>query len=220
MKSTLLLQAVKLNRNSIPIILWNLFPVAGVLFLGWKPESIFICYALETIVVGIFNVFRMLAIHYNGMLPIDETDKAGLLLIPFFLFHFYIIVYVQLSFFFSGSDLNNVFVALSAILQERTYNLALGAFVFKNIYEFLNDFILNNLYKQRAMGYQMMEPYSRIFFQQPVVMLGGFMLMLTENGYPVLIIFVALKMFADLVPMNIKISKYTYGNMVQQKPNE
>ena len=116
MKNISILQAPKLDKNTIPIILWNVFPVAGVFLLGWKPESVFICYALETIVVGIFNAFRMLAIHYNGMPLIEKADKLGLFLIPFFLFHFYTFVYIQLDIFFVGSKYDNVLAALYAIL--------------------------------------------------------------------------------------------------------
>ncbi len=77
----------KLDKNSIPVILWNLFPFLGVLFLNWKPESVFICYALETIVVGGFNVFRMVAVYYYGLPPKpDETGVTGLAMIPFLLF--------------------------------------------------------------------------------------------------------------------------------------
>lgn len=202
----------KLDRGSIPVILWNLFPLAGVLFAGWKPESVFVCYALETIVVGIFNIFRLLAIHYNGI-PKDEKKLNGLILIPFFVIHFYGFVLVQLQIFFSGTDYGNVFTALAAIVHERSYSIALGAFVLNSLYAFINGFILNARYKQRTMGQQMFEPYPRVLMQQAVVILGGFIFVLTGNGYPVLIVFVALKMFVDLIPMDIGIAGYHYkGN--------
>src|ERR1039458_5462902 len=94
----------RLNRNSVSIILWNLLPVACVLFLGWQPLYIFICYALETIVIGIFNIFKMLTVYRYGLPdPPEQRGTGGLGMIPFFIFHYFFFVFGQLTLFFSVS---------------------------------------------------------------------------------------------------------------------
>ena len=184
----------KLDKASIPIILWNLFPAMGVVFWGWKPESVFVCYALETIIVGLFNVFRMLAIHYYGTRDIKLNDPAGLFLIPFFLVHFYGFVFIQLEIFFQ----DGLFETLGRFLKERAYLIALAAFLLKNTLDFTMDFILKGIYSKRTMRQQMFEPYPRVILQQFVVMFGGFIFDITGNGYPVLIVFVVVKIYVDL----------------------
>jgi hypothetical protein len=211
----------KLDRRTIPIILWNLFPVMGVVFSGWKPESVFICYALETVVVGIFNVFRMLAINYVSS-PIDK-QKSGLLclgMVSFFLVHYYFIVFIQLFIFFKdGYIYDSVFQAIPAIVREGSYTFALGACVINNAYSFINGFIIPGTFTKRTMGWQMFEPYSRVFMQQAVVMTGGFIFTLTGNAYPVLIVFVAAKIFVDIVPTHIEIFGYHYFNYTEAPLN-
>ena len=185
----------KLDKASIPIILWNLFPAMGVVFWGWKPESVFVCYALETIIVGLFTVIRMLVIHYYGTRDIKLNDPAGLWLIPFFLVHFYGFVFIQLEIFFQ----DGLFETLGRFLKERAYLMALAAFLLKNTLDFTRGFILKGIYNKRTMRQQMFEPYPRVILQQFVVMFGGFIFDITGNGYPVLIVFVGIKMYVDLM---------------------
>ena len=215
------LPGAKLDMQSIPVIFWNLFPVIGVLFLGWKPESVFICYALETIVVGVFNIFRMLAINYYDTR--GKEKKSGLMclaIICFFIVHYYFIVFIQLFIFFKDSFLyDGVFQALSSIIHEKSYFIALAVYVLVNISSFANVFIGKGIYAKQTMGRQMFEPYGRFIIQQPVVMFGSFLFALTGNGYPVLIIFVVIKMFLDLFTTDFEIAGYHYKNIPGEKIN-
>jgi hypothetical protein len=49
------------------------------------------------------------------------------------------------------------------------------------------------------MSEQMFEPYSRIIVQQFVVILGSMIFHLTGSGWPVLIIFIFIKTYLDLL---------------------
>ncbi len=195
---------IKLDRNSVPVIVWNLFPVFGVLAFGWKPESVFICYALETIILGVFNVFKLLAVYKYGLPPKpDETGVSGLFIIPFFIVHYYFFVFVQLTMFFSGrAGTGGMFGWVKEMphyLNVDSFNASLGVFVLTNTLSFFHDFLMTGKHTTRTMGEQMFEPYPRIFVQQFVVILGGFFFSVTGNAYPVLIVFVAIKMYADLL---------------------
>ena len=209
----------KLTIHSIPIIFWNLFPVAGVMFMGWKPESAFICYALETIVVGVFNIFRMLAINYydtNGK-P-KKTVWMCLAMICFFIGHYYFLVFIQLFIFFKDSFLyDGLIPALRSIIQEKSYIIGLAVFVLVNVLSFANGFIRKGMYAKQSMGKQMFEPYGRFLIIQPVVMFGSFLFALTGNGYPVLIIFVVIKMFLELFTTDFEIAGYHYRNVPGEK---
>ncbi len=203
----------RLTRQSIPLIVWNLFPLFGVLVLGWKPESVFICYALETIIVGVFNVFKLIAVYRYGLPPsASETGVTGLAIIPFFIVHYYLFVAVQLSMFFAGST--GTFGPLGVIehivqyLGQNSFNASMGVYVLNSMLLFISDFLLSGKYTSRTMGEQMFEPYPRIIIQQFVVLLGGFIFSVTGNAYPVLFLFIGIKMYADLILQGFDISDF------------
>jgi|ERR1043165_2539872 hypothetical protein len=217
----------KLDISGLPVILWNLVPFAGVLFWGWKPESVFVCYAMETVIVGLFNVIKLLVVYKYGLPPKpDETGVSGLGIIPFFLVHYYFFVFVQLSIFFSGVDIpvtgnqapwpfTGAINLGRYLLGSGVYNSALALFVLTCALSFARDFMLSGRYTRVTMGEQMFEPYPRIFLQQFVVIIGGFIFSITGNGYPVLVIFVLLKIYADLVLKDLDL--VAFAKMAKQK---
>jgi hypothetical protein len=63
------------------LILANLMPIAGVLFLGWEPGTLLFVYWLESAVVGFFNVVKMAQAEgamIGGRLPATEEDARRL----------------------------------------------------------------------------------------------------------------------------------------------
>jgi hypothetical protein len=194
----------KLDLTAISVILWNLFPVIGVILWGWDPANVFIFYALETIVVGGFNVLKLMVVYKYGLPPKpDETGVNGLGIIPFFIAHYFFFVFVQLTIFFSASDTYLNPIKLTQYIADHlgviSFNSALGAFVTNCVIEFVSNFLGTGKYKNRTMAEQMYEPYPRIFVQQFVVILGSFFYMMTGTGYAVMIIFVGIKIYVDLI---------------------
>lgn len=172
--------------------------------MGWRPETVFICYALETVVIGLFNVFKLIAVFIFGLPPKpDETGINGLGIIPFFIIHYYFFVFVQLSIFFSGSGVffnpDLLVRHITNYLGQQSFNASLLMFIASNMLLFISDFLLSGKHLRRTMTEQMFEPYPRIFVQQFVVILGGFIFAVTGNAFPVLIVFVIIKTYADLL---------------------
>lgn len=195
----------KFDRSSVSIILWNLTPVLGVLFFNWEPMSVFVCYALETIIVGAFNVLRLIAVYRFGLpQAADETGVSGLAIIPFFLVHYYFFVFIQLSFFLPAMGAPG-FGPISAaqyifkLAFSKSYLFAFGLFMVNNVFIYIFDFIGSGIYRQRTMAQQMFEPYTRIFVQQFVVILGSMVFTLSGSGMFVLILLVIIKTWADLL---------------------
>ena len=50
----------KISGSDLLLIIANLIPVFGVWFLGWSPTEAFIVYAMETMIVGILTILKML----------------------------------------------------------------------------------------------------------------------------------------------------------------
>ena len=80
----------------VALVVANLIPLAGVLFLGWSVWQILIIYWLENGIVGFYNVLKMLkaegtgfasmaSYRINGRSPVGMAKAA---LVPFFCLHY------------------------------------------------------------------------------------------------------------------------------------
>src|SRR5262245_33291059 len=104
----------KLKQSDYFLILANLLPVIGVLFLGWNPKEIFIVYCLETVIIGIYNVIKM-----GIVTAVRKTDMwynqgsaqrvSGLFFIIFFIVHYGMFVAIQTGLFIEVSGLGKEF---------------------------------------------------------------------------------------------------------------
>ena len=103
-----------ITSKNLALLLINLVPLYGVLFLEWQAMIIIVFYVAETILVGILHVFKMAALyimnHRNPMaLAVERTNTGvkGLGLIPFFIFHFGFFVFIQMMVFggFTGANI-------------------------------------------------------------------------------------------------------------------
>lgn len=208
------MNAAKKTSNTV-LILANLVPLVGVLFLGWDGKGIIVIYILETIMIGLINALKMLTVYYiNGTRnePANPGGNVkGFAIIPFFLFHYNFFIFVQSVLFFAFSSMwepiskgpapFDLISQFSLYINQETA-WALGSLLFANITYFVNDFILNDKYKTQTLTGLMFAPYKRIFLQQFLVILGGFIFMLTGGISFVMGLFVVLKIIADYVTAN------------------
>src|SRR5207237_9750910 len=82
---------VPVSPSLFALVLANAVPIAGVLFLGWTVFPLVLLYWLENVVVGGFNVAKMLLAQ-----PRDAVYWAGkAFLVPFFIVHFGGFTYVH-----------------------------------------------------------------------------------------------------------------------------
>lgn len=205
----------KPTASNIILILANLVPLAGVLFLGWDGKSVFVIYIIETIIVGILNAIKMLTVYLlNGAKkePKQQGNVGGFWLIPFFLFHYFFFIFVQSVLFFAFSSIwqphnspepFNIFANFALYINKDT-QLALFSLLFANLTYFTEDFIVQGKYRTETMTGLMMQPYKRIILQQFVVILGGFIFMLTGGIKLVVGLFTLLKIMADYISANYK----------------
>jgi hypothetical protein len=79
-----------LMTSGIIIILVNLMPLTGLVFFGWSVFQILILYWMESLIIGIFNIFKMLSsglIGSDGKFSIFGT-VLGVFLSAFFTVHY------------------------------------------------------------------------------------------------------------------------------------
>src|SRR5437870_10558218 len=82
---------LRLSPSAVVLVAANLVPLAGVLFFGWTVFATLLLFWLENVVVGGFNIARMLSAQPQS----PAMWAAKLFLIPFFVFHYGMFVTVH-----------------------------------------------------------------------------------------------------------------------------
>jgi hypothetical protein len=181
------------SPSALALIVANLVPVAGTVFLGWKLSDVMVLYWAESAIIGFWNVCKILVI----------GKWFALLAGPFFIGHFGGFMAVHFLFIYtlfvkgiqgsdSGGDLTEVAGLFIALWP------ALLALFLSHGYSFFANFLGRKEYRGRTAGDQMSEPYSRIVFMHLVLIFGGGLTLLLGGPTPVLLLVIAAKIWFDL----------------------
>jgi hypothetical protein len=189
----------------------NLFPIYQVLFGGWTVSSILILYWLENVLVGCFNVLRMLVARPGGV----WSPGAKAALIPFFVLHYGVFTVFHGLFVFtlfvrhsgaaaswqdrptfvSGGGALGYFAQLMCWQQLGYVFLALAA---SHAFSFFWNYLGQGEYRRTSLDDLMVRPYSRVAVLHVVIILGGLLVAVFHTPVVALVLLVALKIGMDL----------------------
>lgn len=176
----------------------NLIPLVGIALHNWTVFQVLLLYWCENVVVGGFNVLRMLAAQ-----PKSEITWAGkLFLIPFFCFHYGMFTFVHGMFVvalfgggkfggFSGSTLLNA-------VRSTGLTIPVAALIASHGFSFFHNYLAGGEYQRVALPQLMFRPYGRIVVLHLTVLLGGFLVMALGAPVAAIVLLVALKTAIDL----------------------
>jgi len=215
-----------LTQGDWSLIVANLIPVIGVWFFSWSAKEVFLVYCLETIIIGLFTLLKLLI---TGLLvrPKDVWQNQGAVskqpfwfFMLFFILHYGLFVAVQMGIFFSvsgigdehGITFSNFFSKWPSLLTNEAY-IMLGIFIISYGFRFTTDFILSGDYKTSSLGYLMFQPYGRIFIQQVTVILGS-MFLTFGAGKIFILVFALIKIFFEVfIDFELIIKKAAKGEL-------
>lgn len=198
-----------MKRQIISVVLFNAIPLFGVLFLNWDPLSVFALYMIETMILGLVQVFRLSFAKKIFNFKGSQLQQGGLpagCLVPFFILHFGMFVGIQSILIFNapGSGFLGGFKVFFSYFRE-PYTWAIGAMLLFALTEFLNEILHPEQAGVKNMMDLMMRPYSRVIVQQFVVIIGGMFLNIAGLALGLVIVFVLVKTASDLLML-------LYGN--------
>jgi hypothetical protein len=186
------------------LIAANLLPVAGVWLWDWSPKQVFMVYALETVIVGLFTLLKMGIVTavrktdtwYNGP---SRTKQSGLFFLFFFLVHYGMFVAIQTELFIQVSGIGrslhrgffDFFIHWPQYLGKDAYYMLAGFFISYG-FSMYRDFIRTRQYRTIPMMLLMFQPYGRIIIQQFTVIFGSLFLSFGA-GKIFILIFAAVK---------------------------
>ena len=192
----------------------NLIPLLGVVFLGWRIFPILLLYSLENIVVGFYNVLRMIAAPCD-LEELERTSqgvhgKVGL--IVFFCVHYGGFVAGHLFFIivlFGFGHITDMLPGSSGpqassprpvdSLQIPWIGLAAASLLVSHGVSYVKNFIGAGEYTRVTANKLFMRPYGRILVLHVTIVLGAFTVLWTGSRLAPLMLFVAGKIIVDLV---------------------
>jgi hypothetical protein len=206
----------KPSLSIVALTVANLVPLVGVFFLGWDAAAIVLLYWIENLIVGFYNILRML------LLKVESRSKQfqKLFMIPFFCVHFggfcAVHGFFLLAFFKIGSPDDAVanpaawmgpFVFLQllySVLMQLWHNRppglewpAVGLFVSHGI-SFIRNFINGQQYLSQKLGDIMIRPYKRIVLMHVAIIIGGLLVMKLGSPVALLCVLILLKIGIDI----------------------
>lgn len=192
----------------VVLILANLVPVAGVLLWGWRLGDLILLYWLESGVVGVYTVARMLASRPEGQ-PRAARVTNKVFGVPFFIVHygmFWLIhgLFVVLLFGGSGPTIpvrSDAFFFSAVIitwLQADVFAWPVAGMLVSHGASFVTDYLAAGEYRHAATNDLMLQPYGRVVVLHLVIIAGGFVVLLVGPSQGVLLVFVAVKIGVDV----------------------
>jgi hypothetical protein len=215
----------KWNISEISLIIVNLIPLFGVLFLDWGIFSILIIYWLESAVIGFYTILKMILCwrpfneKQTQLLDLDpkKPESAFLIMnlmaktafIPGFLILFggYMFVHLMFILFFNGiesfkimfQELSKIYLAL--IITSISLLVSHGI-------SFYTNFIKNEEYKKTIIQKLWWSPYPRVIVMHLALIFGGIILLLTQIPAIFISIFIFLKIIIDLMAHRVEHKKF------------
>ena len=184
------------SLSLLSLILVNLVPLLGVLFLNWNLSAILVLYWSENVVIGVFNVLKMAlaqgAVEGSRMTlnrkPVKSGHKPGLIL--FFIVHFGMFTFGHGVFVFSifAKDLPTLSVLLPAfLLLFASHGVSFGY-----------NFIGKGEFRRTAFTTLFVQPYKRVVIMHLTVILGAGAAGALQEPLMALVVLIALKTVTDV----------------------
>ncbi len=159
-----------------------------MLFLQWDVGTILLLYWLESVVIGILNIPKIL---------FTQSSLFGnVFLAAFFTVHY--------GGFSAGhgvflKEMFDVDLSLNALLVWGPFSLAGLSFFISHFVSMMVNHFGKREYKTRTANEQMFLPYGRVVIMHITILFGGFLAL--KFGAPIyaLILLIAIKTFIDLV---------------------
>jgi len=185
-----------------------LFLITFLIIGKIEPYAILFGYFLETIIIGIFNIFKMYASsRYDG------SRKSIYFFIPFFIFHYGMFVAIQSVFVFVIFSFDNTnFIKepfdlinnYRMILHLEGMDYVLPLLIGTQLMKFIFDYLMPKKHMHFTAMEIMSKPYVRIFIQQFTVILAMFFMMFSNVAIIAAILLILFRAVVDFSLVSIR----------------
>ena len=203
------------------LVVANLVPLAGVLFLGWSLITLLALYWLENGVVGVYAFGKIATaeavdenpgrVEVNGVAtpPAQLRDPrlARAIYLPFFVVHYglfwvahgvFVLIALPLMFTSFSGGAEPTAGDVVAALDLGTMAWALLVLVISHGASFLFNWLWGGERLTSTPAAQMMAPYGRVVVLHVTIVIGAFVVAILGQPIGALLVLVVLKTIADL----------------------
>ncbi|NWF50315.1 MAG: hypothetical protein HXY49_07220 [Ignavibacteriaceae bacterium] len=212
------------SLTTLSLITSNAAIIVFALIENWSAQEVLAIYWLQSVIIGIFNVLRILSLkefstkslktaHKNPRSPrAFKVSTAIFFLVHYGFFHFVYAMFIGSFYVIDESEKSNI---------DSKYLLISTAVFFIN---YLIEFIKEKNTKSETLpdlGKIMFAPYLRIIPMHITVTLGGFVMAATaffsfNAGFILIIILMVLKTFIDLITHSFNLSDTNVPALIEQ----
>ena len=190
-----------LAPSTAVLVTANTVPILAALFMGWEVFDVMLLFWLENIVIGMFNVLKMITAQ-----SVDVRERAArFVLAPFFALHYGLFTAGHGLFVFTLFGQGQVKITgmfdiggLVGIVHERGLYLALVALVLSHGFSFFANYLKGGEYRTVSLKTLMHQPYRRIMLLHLTIIFGGFPILLLGSPIGGLLLLIGLKIVMDV----------------------
>lgn len=193
------------DRSTLFLIFSNIALIIFALYENWSILAVMFIYWCQSIIIGFFTFLKMITlrdfstegVNDNTMRP---TVGAKIFMSFFFLFHYgmfhfgYYMFLISGAFFTSGAKLGTI---------DASMYLVIGIFFANHLFSFVYN-QQKDVNKKPNIGTIMFFPYIRIIPMHLTIIFGGAFMMAGGNAQVILVFFLLLKTFADVIMHSIE----------------
>ncbi|MEL7187106.1 MAG: DUF6498-containing protein [Pseudomonadota bacterium] len=185
----------RLRVSIILLVVANLVPVFGVLFLDWDVFYVMLLFWCENVVIGIFGILRLFVSTGNLFVAAFFTVHYG----GFMMGHL-MVLFALFSNAFEGqaSNATDPEHFLAAFLNPPTL-IAIAALFVSHGWSYIANFLGSDERNLLTGARAMTQPYRRMIITHIALLAGGFFVTTMGQPLPGLLLLIAMKIGLDVV---------------------
>ncbi len=205
------------NKKIIPIISLitsNLFPLYGVMYLGWKIGDIMALYWIENVIIGVFNIPKILLAQFDPGNLIKIASKQMISVaaalnkistVIFYIIHyggfslghglFVYVLFIENALAGQRVDPPTLQTILHIITELKVAIVLLFA---SHLLSFVQNTIGKKEYLTKNVNQAMFDPYKRVLILHVTLIIGASATAIFHHQIAALIILIILKIFVDM----------------------
>lgn len=146
------------------ILLLNLIPVGGVLWLGWDAGQILVLYWIENVVVGLLAVVRILTARGRSAAPQDEKAWGRARLGCFFVMHYglFTLVHGVFTLVLAAELMGGGGALWRGAFGHEAFHWAVLTMAGLQLAMMVRDWWMSGLWRRSSPAEEMFRPYGRV----------------------------------------------------------
>ena len=206
-----MLNGLMLGQIRIPVVmsltalvLVNLLPLAGVLWLGWRMVDVLLLFWVENVVIGVVNLLRL------GVRLFAGRELKAAFCMPVFALHYFgfcaahgFVLFLMFGFFGPHHGPSSAFAVddvggfIRELLREPDLVWGVAAVAASHVFSFVVNFLLGGEWRHTHVETLMKAPYARVIALHVFIVLGATIIVALGEPLYALAVLVVVKVALD-----------------------